>query len=138
MDSNDSDGAIREGEPPVIPSSRPVSQEDAARCSRESPSSLCSIAFGIGFFLATGALLAAAATAISFSTAKPLFVFGLLLAFSASVFELNSAHLWGLAGILIVVLLIVLSFLPVYIEHVGTPDNPRSHRHMLWWPDHVH
>jgi hypothetical protein len=98
----------------------------------------CLIACGIGLLSATGALLAASATPVSFSTTKALFVFGLVLAFSASAVLLNSARYWGLAGILVVVLLIVLSFVPIYVEHVGEPANPRSHRHMLWWPDHVH
>ncbi len=98
----------------------------------------CLFACGIGLLSATGALLAAAATAIDFSIAKAIFVFGLLLAFSASVMLLNSARYWGFAGILVGVLLIVLSFLPIYIKHVGDPDNPRSHRHILWWLDYVH
>jgi hypothetical protein len=98
----------------------------------------CLFACGIGLFSATGALLTASATAINFSIAKALFVFGLLLAFSASALLLKSARYWGFAGILVAVILIVLSFLPMYIEHVGDPDNPRSHRHLLWRPDHVH
>src|ERR1700722_16037757 len=36
MNSNDSDGAIREGEPPIIPRSRRISQDHASRCRRES------------------------------------------------------------------------------------------------------
>ena len=83
-------------------------------------------------------LFAAAVNAIGFSTAKPLFVVGVLVAFFASVALLKSAPVWGYAGILVVAFLIVLSLVPAYVEHVGDPDNPRSHRHMLWWPDHVH
>ena len=98
----------------------------------------CLFACGIGLFSATGALLAATATIINFSIAKALFVFGLLLVFSASALLLKLARYWGFAGILVGVLLIVLSFLPMYVEHVGEPANPRSHRHILWRPDHVH
>src|SRR5207302_1764452 len=87
----------------------------------------CLFACGIGLFSATGALLAATASAINFSIAKALFVFGLIVAFSASALLLKSARYWGLAGILVVVILIVLSFLPIYIEHVGEPAEPRSH-----------
>jgi hypothetical protein len=60
----------------------------------------CLIVCGLGLFSATGVLLAATATAITFSLAKPLFVFGLLLALSASSLLLTSARYWGLAGIL--------------------------------------
>ena len=130
MSFDDSD-AIREGEPPYSPAARRLSE-------KQSLSSVGLIAFGIGFALAGGVLCAAAVNAVGFSTAKPWFVVGLLLAFSASMWSLTSAPSWGYAGILGVVLLIVLSFVPVYVEHVGPPDNPRSHRHMLWWPDHVH
>jgi hypothetical protein len=98
----------------------------------------CLFACGIGLFSATGALLAATATTINFAIAKALFVFGLLLAFSASALLRRLARYWGFAAILVAVLLIVLSFLPMYIKDVGDPDNPRSHRHILWWPDHVH
>src|SRR5688572_25210954 len=115
MSFNDSN-TIREGEPPIRPASLRHSRE-------QSPSVVCLIAFGIGMVSAAGVLFAAAVNGIGFTTGKPLFVVGLILALSASLSSLKSAPRWGYAAILVVVLMALLSFVPIYVEHVGDPDN---------------
>jgi len=131
MSFNDSDGAIREGEPPIFPRSRRDSRKDAL-------SFHCLLACAFGLLTAVGVLFVAIMTPISFSLAKTVFVLALLIAFTAAGLLLQSSRYWGIAGILAVLILIVLSFVPIYAEHVGEPRERRSHRHMLWWPDHIH
>jgi hypothetical protein len=130
MSSDDHDDAIREGEPPIFPRARRGSQEEAS-------SIRCWTVCLIGLLSAT-AVLFAIVTPMSFTTAKAGFVLALIVAFSAAALLMKSDRCQGWTGILAVVLLIAASFLPIYVQHVGPPDIPRSHRHTLWWSDHIH